>query len=174
MRKKDFLISILLIAALFGCPRRDDSSKAKEPTPYDIAKITMEEKAPDFTLKDLNGREIKLSDYKGKTVMLVFSTTWCPHCREEIPHLKEVYSKYPPKDFTLLNIDVQESHEKVSSFVKANEIPYPVLLDEKGAVAAAYNVAGVPNIMVVDKNGVIVCKSCRGVDTILNSLLSGR
>jgi peroxiredoxin len=159
------------MAFMTGCPRSQEPSKNQ--TPYDITKKSIEEKAPDFTLKDLDGKEVKLSDYKGKTVMLVFSATWCPHCREEIPHLKEVYSRYQGQDFILLNIDIQESREKVSSFAAKNELPYRVLLDENGGVAMSYEVGGVPNIVVINKDGLIVCKSCRGIDTTLKALLGG-
>ena len=61
-------------------------------------------KAPDFSLKDLKGAEVKLSDLKGKVVLLSFSATWCPHCRTAVPKLKEIEARYKDRDFVLLSI----------------------------------------------------------------------
>ena len=73
---------ISILSSLVYCtPRRGK---------WDITKETIEQEASPFTLKDLKGEEIKLSDYKGKFVLLVFGTTWCPYCRIEIPNLKKV------------------------------------------------------------------------------------
>jgi len=112
--------------------------------------------APDFTLGGLNGEEVTLSQFKNKkNVLLVFGATWCPSCRKEIPELKRVYEKFNDEDIKLLSIDVQESHKKVSSFVKAHSIPYTVLLDTTGEVTAKYGVRGIPHITIIDKDGSI-------------------
>ena len=126
--------------------------------------------APDFVLKDLNDKEVKLSDYRGKVVLLNFSTTWCPHCRTIIPYLIELHDHYKDKDFVILNIDIQESKERVSAFAAKYKIPYRVLLDTDAKVAILYKVVGVPNLILIDRDGIIVCRQCRSIDISLKTL----
>ena len=126
--------------------------------------------APDFVLKDLNDKEVRLSDYRGKVVLLNFSTTWCVHCRQIIPYLKDLKEKYKDKDFVILNIDIQESKGRVSAFAARHEIPYRVLLDTDAEVAMLYKIVGVPNLILIDKDGIIMCRQCRSIDLSLKTL----
>jgi peroxiredoxin len=132
----------------------------------------IEEKAPDFVLKDLQGRTFKLSEQRGKPVLLIFSTTWCPSCREEIPHLKDIHAAYAAKGLEMVNIDIQEKKEKVSPFAARNKIPYRTLLDTAGDVAGAYEVRGIPNLVLIDRKGIIVCKQCGSLDTLLKKMFT--
>jgi peroxiredoxin len=157
------LPGIFLALNLVGC----SSEKPEREEKFDIRKQSIEEKAPAFVLKDLKGNDVKLSDYRGKIVLLVFGTTWCPYCRAEIPRLKEIYSRYRGKGLEIVNIDIQESEEKVSSFTTKHKIPYKVLLDKTGGVARAYKVRGVPTKILVGKDGTILCRECRSVDILL-------
>jgi cytochrome oxidase Cu insertion factor (SCO1/SenC/PrrC family) len=68
--------------------------------------------APNFTLKDLSGKNISLKDYRGKIVLLNFTTTWCPYCKKDIPNLKKLYTSMKGKDFALISIYVAESDRK--------------------------------------------------------------
>lgn len=126
-----------------------------------------DDRAPDFTLKDLDGRNVRLSDYKGKTIVLYFMATWCPECRSTIPQLKEIYSSYNEKGLVLLSIDVMESKEKVAAFSRNHNIPYSTLLDEDGTVYRSYGVGGVPLKALIDRSGRIICWNCRSFDDLL-------
>ncbi|HET6460589.1 MAG TPA: TlpA disulfide reductase family protein [Syntrophales bacterium] len=126
-----------------------------------------DDRAPDFTLKDLDGRNVRLSDYKGKTIVLYFMATWCPECRSTIPQLKEIYSSYNEKGLVLLSIDVMESKEKVAAFSRKHNIPYSTLLDEDGTVYRSYGVGGVPLKALIDRSGRIICWNCRSFDDLL-------
>ena len=126
-----------------------------------------DDRASDFALKDLYGRDIRLSDHKGKTIVLYFMATWCPECRGTIPWLKEIYSSYSSKGLVLLSIDVMESKEKVAAFSRKYDIPYPILLDEDGKVYRSYGVGGVPVKALIDRNGRIICWNCRSFDNLL-------
>ena len=84
--------------------------------------------APDFTLKDLNGNRVSLSDFKGKVVVLNFWATWCGPCRVEIPHIDALYQKYKDQGLVVLGINAERNHEKVEEFAKA-KVSYTVLLD---------------------------------------------
>ena len=127
--------------------------------------------APDFTLKDLKGSTVKLSAYRGKPVFLVFTATWCPSCRAELPRLAELYSHYKTKGLIMLNIDIMESQEKVSAFVKKRDIPFTVLLDSTGEVAQQYGVVGVPTKILIDSKGRIICQDCDTMNDKLKQLM---
>jgi peroxiredoxin len=158
---------VILMASAFALP---SGAPAANPQPFDITKITIENKAPDFVLTDLNGQKFRLSDYKGKKpVLLIFSTTWCTYCRAEIPHFKSLYDSYAKQGLEIVNIDIQESKEKVAKFVAKHELPYRTLLDEDGTVSGVYEVRGVPTMVLVDKNGMIAYHQCRSVDTLLKT-----
>lgn len=122
-------------------------------------KTISSDKTIDFTLPDLEGKNVSLSDYLGeKVVLLVFGATWCPHCRNEIPELKAIYEKFKRENFVLLYIDIGESKEKVSSFAEKYSLPYTVLLDKESKVASSYKVYGIPYAFLIDKKGKIVFK----------------
>jgi peroxiredoxin len=123
--------------------------------------------APDFVLKDLNGREVRMSQFKGRVVFLVFGTTWCPQCREDISLYKDIYSRYSSKGLVVLAIDVLESQKKAAAFAKRHDLPYPVLLDSNGKVMSSYGVLGVPVKILIDRSGRIICWNCRSLEALL-------
>ncbi len=142
------------------------------PKPIVSPQSALQEKAPDFVLKDLKGQKFRLSDHRGKRpVLIIFSTTWCTFCKAEIPHFKAIYDAYTKQGVEIVNIDIQESKEKVSKFAAQNQLPYRVLLDEDGTVSGIYDILGVPSMVLIDKNGMIRCRQCRNVETSLNTLL---
>ncbi len=171
MRGSYKLISgIILLFGLFGllaCFSSEGNSKEEK---WDIRKQSVEVKAPDFVLEDLKGNQVMLSDYKGKAVLLVFTATWCPYCRAEIPHLKKIYSKYNAKGLEIIYIDIQESREKVSSFMTKHNIPFKTLLDKDGKVAYLFGVRGIPTKFLISKDGTILCMACRSIDVMLDML----
>jgi len=112
------------------------------------------DKAPDFTLKDLSGVSVSLSDFSGKKgVFIIFTTTWCPHCVTVIPDLKKVYNGSRNKNLHMVAVYIKESNSNVSEFKAEHGITYEILLDSDAAVASLYNVMGVPTFVLVDKNG---------------------
>jgi len=130
--------------------------------------------APDFSLKDLNGKTFRLSAQKGNIVLLFFGTTWCPACRQEIPALREIYEKYSPKGLRFFYIDINETAERVARFARQNSFPYPVLLDLDGSVSLDFNIIGVPTLILLDKEGKIISAVHRSVDLPLDSLFPGK
>lgn len=131
---------------------------------------TAAEKADDFSLRDLEGREFTLSNYRGKPVLLIFATTWCGYCRAEIPRFKDIYNKYGKRGLEVVNIDIQEPQERVARFSRRYELPYRILLDEGGRVAERYSIRGVPTLVLIDGQGKIICWQCRKMDAILEQL----
>ena len=112
-------------------------------------------KGNDFALPDVNGVSHKLSDYRGKWVVVNYWATWCPPCREEIPDLIRLQAKHANDSFTVLGIDVGESGPKVSAFAQKMGINYPVVLDRDNAVAEKYGIVGIPTSLLVRSDGTV-------------------
>ncbi len=127
--------------------------------------------APGFTLPDLAGKKFTLADHKGKPVLIIFSTTWCPYCRTEIPRFKEIYNTYAKNGLVVVNVDSQEPRDKVAKFAEKYKLPYRVLIDESGDVAESYGIRGVPSLVLIDGKGKILCIQCRSVDGSLKKIL---
>jgi thiol-disulfide isomerase/thioredoxin len=113
--------------------------------------------APDFRLRDLNGKELQLSSLRGKAVVLDFWATWCGPCREEMPKLERLSREFANSDVVIIGIAVSESEDTVRKFIKKNKYTYPVLLtQEHDSVFDAYSVHGYPTLLIVDRNGTVV------------------
>jgi peroxiredoxin len=164
MKWGHFVFLLLVCVSITGC------SLGEEPRKGAPAKIAVDAPAPDFKLKDIRGQSVSLGSLRDRPVLLVFGTTWCPYCREEIPRIKEVYRQGRQKNLEILNIYINESEDKVSAFAMKYELPYPVLLDKDGQVAESYLVRGVPTMVLVDRQGKILCYQCRNLDTMLKGL----
>jgi thiol-disulfide isomerase/thioredoxin len=115
--------------------------------------------APAWELKDVNGNLVKLSDFKGKVVVLDFWATWCPPCRAEIPHFIGLQDQYGKQGLVVIGVSVdQGGPQVVSSFVKANKVNYPIVLGNLD-VAEQYDATnGIPTTFVIDRKGNIVSK----------------
>jgi peroxiredoxin len=128
--------------------------------------------APDFTLKDVQGKTFHLSAQRGKPVLIFFGTTWCPGCRSEIPTYRKVNETYSPRGLQVIYINIMEPAKKVMRFVQSYSISYRTLMDENGEVANLYNVIGVPTIMLVDKDGYIIKVGHSSTEMPLDKVLS--
>ncbi|QOV87673.1 TlpA family protein disulfide reductase [Humisphaera borealis] len=112
--------------------------------------------APDFKLKDLEGKEVKLSDLKGQVVMLDFWATWCGPCRASMPHLDAIYKEFGDKGLKAFAVNLREKDTVIKPFVEKTKLGMPVLLDVEGKVAKSFGVSGIPQTVVIDKDGKIV------------------
>ena len=114
--------------------------------------------APNFSLKDLNGKEVSLVDLRGKVILLNFWATWCPPCINEIPKLNELKKRYAEKNFEILGVSTDGSLSTVRKFLKKHPIAYTVLHDRGIKASRKYNVFSLPTTFLIDKNGKIVEK----------------
>ena len=115
----------------------------------------LDKPAPDFTLKDLDGNTVRLSDFLGKVVFLNFWATWCPPCRNEMPDIEKVHWKYKDRDVVVLGIDLRENASTVRPFVEDGGYTWTFLLDTTGEVGSMYSVSAIPTSYFVDRNGII-------------------
>lgn len=113
--------------------------------------------AADFTAKNLDGKEVKLSDYKGKVVLVNFWAVWCGPCQMEVPELVELYNTYRDKGFVVLGVSDPSDLKMIKSFVQEHKMTYPVVVDE-GSVSEEYSVVGFPTSFLIDREGKIVAK----------------
>jgi len=143
MRKLVFCALVLAISlASISCSQARDSGPVA---------------AEDFTLSDINGNNVSLSDYKGKSnVLLFFWTTWCPFCRQELKKMNSEASTLADDGIQVLTINVGESRSKVARYLEANSIIFKALLDEDSAVASSYEIMGFPTFFLLDKNGAVI------------------
>lgn len=122
--------------------------------PTDTSSQSDKTMAPDFNLKDLNGNDVKLSDYKGKIVILNFWATWCKYCIQEMPDLNELNKELEKEnEAVILAIDVQESPDTVKGYLSSKDINLKALLDQDGSVAQAYGITGYPTTFIINKDG---------------------
>jgi len=112
--------------------------------------------APPFTLKDLSGKTVSLSDYKGKPVLLDFWATWCGPCMISTPVIQRLYEKYKADGFTVLGLNMDDDPAPVYAFVKRFAVTYPVLYASNSPAASDYGLEGLPLFILVDQQGRMV------------------
>ncbi|WP_169338748.1 redoxin domain-containing protein [Heyndrickxia acidiproducens] len=125
-------------------------SETEEPPPT-LVKGTA---APGFSLQGLNQKTIRLSDFKGKKVLLNFWATWCPPCKKEMPMLEQFYKKHQ-SEFTVIAVNLDTGAD-VKRFAKNYGLTFPVLLDKNQETSHAYNVMALPTTYLLDENGKIL------------------
>ncbi len=109
--------------------------------------------APDFTLRTLDGKQVTLSDLRGRPVLINFWATWCPPCRLEMPAMQRVYERHKDEGLVILAVNYRETEEQVRPFVEELGLTFSILLDRDGNVANQYRVLGLPTTYFVDRTG---------------------
>jgi cytochrome c biogenesis protein CcmG/thiol:disulfide interchange protein DsbE len=134
--------------------------------------------APDFSLLDLQGRELTLGQFRGRPVMVNFWTTWCPYCREEMATLEAASHRYVEQGLVILAVNVQESTETLAPFAQSEGLTFPILLDSYATVTGTYLTRVIPTTFFIDRRGVINVihlgpLTDEIIDSYLTELLSG-
>lgn len=135
---------------------------------YD-AGLEIGQMAPDFELPQLTGGTVRLSEYRGKTVVLNFWASWCPPCRIEMPFMENYYQEYKgAENVEILAVNMTElergSREKVDEFVAEHELTFPILMDEVSAVMNLYKVMIYPTTYIINAEGKITDKVMVSMD----------
>ncbi len=180
---KRVLLAVILAAAVsFNCSKTTEKTDVK---PQDNKQNTQQQQKQDtkpasgssFAVKDVdkdvtknemvdfkwdeNGKEMKLSDYKGKVILLNFWATWCPPCRKELPDLSTLSTELKDKDFKMIGVSVDDNQEVLNNFLKSNNLSYTVVFEPNELVAKYMTSAGqnqnvVPQTYIIDKKGKVV------------------
>lgn len=142
-------VSILFLGNFVGCRRSGQVSLAGQ--------LAKDAPAPDFSLQDVNGHTVSLSQFKGKVIVLDFWATWCPPCRQEIPHLTEFYNQNKDKGVVLIGIALDDDGLKaVKPFVNEHKVTYPVVIGDAKVQQAYGGIQGIPTKFIINKEGKIV------------------
>jgi peroxiredoxin len=132
---------ILFFALALGCTKKGD----------------VERGGKDFTLKDLDGKTVRLADYQGKVVLLEFWATWCGPCKQSMPELERLYEAYKDRGFEIIAISMDESESAVREFVEEYGLTFTVVIDDED-VNSSYGVFSIPTTFILDKSGQVVKK----------------
>jgi peroxiredoxin len=111
--------------------------------------------APGFTLENMNGEQVSLSDYQGQKVFLNFWASWCPPCRKEMPDMQKLHEEYGSEEVVILAVNVGENKSTAANFMMQNGLSFPVLLDNSKDTARNYLIRGIPSSYFLDQNGII-------------------
>jgi peroxiredoxin len=122
----------------------------------DLATPSRKRPAEDFTLPMPDGRKFRLSDHRGKVVLINFWATWCPPCREEMPSMERLYSERKDRAFALVAVSLDASPTAVAPYLAQGGFTFPVALDPRMDLASAYGVRALPASFIVDPHGAIV------------------
>jgi len=109
--------------------------------------------APDFSLKSSTGENLRLSEYRGDVVMINFWATWCGPCRQEMPLLDALYSRYQRVGFNLLGVNIDDDSRRAMQMIEELGVDFPVLFDARKEVSKLYEVEAMPVTVIVDREG---------------------
>ncbi|MCX5751318.1 MAG: redoxin domain-containing protein [Candidatus Saganbacteria bacterium] len=163
------LIGLVLILIAFCLPAFGMGDKSVTMNP-EGTKL----KAADFTLPDLSGKVVHLSDYKGKVVFLNFWASWCPPCRREMPSMQALHDNFKDKNFAILAVAMdRDGKQAVSPFLEENGYTFKVLLDPSAKAGNLYHVMAYPTTFIINKKGEIAAKIVGGRDWADKKTLNG-
>jgi len=118
--------------------------------------------APDFMLTDLDENQHRLSDYRGRVVIINFWATWCPPCRAEMPSMQRAWEQLHKQGIQMLGVDVGEDEDTIFQFTANYPVEFPLLLDQDSRVIDQWPVRGLPTTFVVDPEGRIAYQAIGG------------
>ncbi len=163
LRAAIIIVIISVVSWIFqrvGQARREDQQTVRQEGQAETLNIEPVEKtlAPDFVLKDLDGKTIRLHELRGKVVLLNFWATWCPSCRFEMPSMEALQKEFSNQGLVVLAIDFREGPKEVQSFYNEHNLSLRALLDPDAEAFARYGAWSLPTTFVIDKRGYIVGK----------------
>ena len=122
-------------------------------SPLATGAVATQASAPDFTLRTLNGPNLRLAEQRGRVVMVNFWATWCGPCRQEMPQLDRLYQKYKSSGFVLLGVNVDDDTRNAAELATKLGLKFPVLLDTDKGVSKLYDLSTMPSTVLIDRDG---------------------
>jgi thiol-disulfide isomerase/thioredoxin len=118
--------------------------------------VLFAKKAPDFTFKDLDGKKVSLSNFKGKVIIINFWATWCGPCIYEMPALEKLFKKYKKDGFQVIGLTIQSNNNQIPQKISQTGVTYPILLDAEDAIGSYGPFNAIPQSYLINKEGEIV------------------
>ncbi len=131
--------------------------------PWEIEEI-MNKPAPQFTLSDMDGREISLSSFNGKVIIINFWATWCPPCKAEMPSLDSLYREFRNSGLEVIAVSVDRSKDDIKDFLRSRSLEFIILHDKELRVSRDYKVYAYPTSFIIDRKGILREKFIGEVD----------
>ncbi len=117
--------------------------------------ITVQDDAPDFTLKSLQGENLRLNEYRGRVVLLNFWASWCGPCRQEMPLLDRIHKRYQDAGFAVLSVNVEGDPIPARALAQETGVSFPVLIDSGQKISELYELEAMPSSVLIDRDGVV-------------------
>lgn len=140
------ILCVLLGALIFAVY----SSFAK-----DNKEIKIGTQAPNFSLEQLNTKPLKLSDLKGKGVVLNFWGSWCEPCKAEFPELEKQYQRFQSEGIEVVGVNISETPLAIQQFVDQYHVSFPILMDRQSEITRLYQIGPIPTTFFIDKDGIV-------------------
>ena len=139
----------IVLAALLGAPL----SATGAPADQSLTPISGQPAAPDFDLKDPEGRPQRLADYRGRPVILNFWATWCPPCREEMPSMQRAHEAVAAEGIAVVAVNVGDDLDAIAAFLEEEPVDFALPMDTDSKVAQRYHTKGLPTTYIIDAQG---------------------
>ena len=177
------LVSVAVVGLLvllgYGITRQSSSARAAGVAINSVGQAMVVDKRPiaDANLPLLDGSNVRISELKGKVVVVNFWASWCPPCRIEAPAIEEVYEKYQKKEVVFLGINVWENQKEANKFIQEFGITYPNAVDKAGKLVVDFGVSGIPETYILNPDNYIVRRwigpvTVEGLSFMIDEVLS--
>ncbi|MDX2288203.1 MAG: TlpA disulfide reductase family protein [Hyphomicrobiaceae bacterium] len=143
----------VIAAAATGLALQGLPARAQAAPPILLQPVPGKPPGPDFTLPDLDGREVRFADHRGRVVLVNFWATWCPPCRAEIPSMQRAWLKLESARVAMLAVHVGGDADKIWEFLAEFDVTFPVLIDKSSTVSKAWATIGLPTTFIADPEG---------------------
>lgn len=157
MKRLMIIITITTLALLLsGCSKEPEINEVDKYFEAGISRRSNAQQAPDFTLKNVEGQNISLSDFKGEVVLLNFWASWCGPCVSEMPSIESLYMQTKDLNIKVIAVNLKESKNTVQNFLDTNNYTFETVLDVDGATGDSYGIRSIPTTYIINKDGIIV------------------
>ena len=160
MNKFGLVVLMAVLCVFVGCPKDETQTPEEDLTPQETVLVDVGDAAPGFELVTLDGTIFNLEAQRGKVVLVNFFATWCPPCREELPHLeKEIWQRFDPEKFSLIVVGREEGDDVIGPFVEKNGYSLPFAGDPDKAAYDRYASRFIPRNFVIGPDGTVLYQS---------------